>query len=196
MVDPVERHKEGEGRGGTLVVCPPSLIDQWETQIHSHTRCKSLVVKKYLGVVKAAVRDELHDCDVLLATYGMVVSDWKRWNDYHLDCVLFAHKRKVGEKSSKDDVYSRWTRVVLDEAHVVHNQASKTFEAVAALGDEKTRRWAVTGTPFQNNLRELHSLMVFIRAKPFDQQSAGVLFNLREEHLTMSPSRNTDLANR
>ena len=53
-----------------------------------------------------------------------------------------------------------WCYVVLDEGHVVKNCKTRTSQDVRILSSrsEKTRRLLLTGTPIQNNMRELHAL--------------------------------------
>ena len=59
---------------------------------------------------------------------------------------------------------TQWLRVVLDEAHNIKNPRSQ--QACAANALTATRRWAISGTPIQNRLQGLHSLLSFIRLKP------------------------------
>jgi len=59
----------------------------------------------------------------------------------------------------------RWRRVVLDEAHAIKDRTSSTARACFALAAR--RRWCLSGTPLQNRVGELFSLLRFLRAYPF-----------------------------
>src|SRR2546421_9845692 len=54
-------------------------------------------------------------------------------------------------------------------AHWIRHQATKQFRAVKALHAE--RRWCLTGTPIQNGLEDIGSLIKFIRVTPFDSST-------------------------
>ena len=60
-----------------------------------------------------------------------------------------------------------WYRVILDEAHSIKNRNTKMTKACYELRSHY--RWCLTGTPMQNNLDELQSLIKFLRIKPYDE---------------------------
>jgi SNF2 family DNA or RNA helicase len=82
--------------------------------------------------------------EIVLTTYATLVADFKR--------------RKVLHSLE-------WFRVILDEAHWIRNPSSKQFKAISALVTE--RRWCVSGTPIQNCLNDLVSLLRFLKFEPF-----------------------------
>mgnify|MGYP003683735511 CR=1 FL=1 len=57
-----------------------------------------------------------------------------------------------------------WQRVVLDEAHAVKDRRCSTAQAVFAL--RSSLRWALSGTPLQNRVGELYSLVQYLRLDP------------------------------
>ncbi|CAL5226040.1 g8852 [Coccomyxa viridis] len=59
----------------------------------------------------------------------------------------------------------RWRRVVLDEAHSIKDRRCSTARAVFALTSKY--KWALSGTPLQNRVGELYSLIRFLRIFPY-----------------------------
>lgn len=57
-----------------------------------------------------------------------------------------------------------WWRVVLDEAHFIKSRSSQTAAAAFAL--TSIHRWCLSGTPLQNRVGELYSLIRFLRIDP------------------------------
>jgi DNA repair protein RAD16 len=57
-----------------------------------------------------------------------------------------------------------WWRVVLDEAHFIKSRSSNTAASAFAL--TSIHRWCLSGTPLQNRVGELYSLIRFCRIDP------------------------------
>ncbi|CRG84481.1 putative ATP-dependent helicase C582,10c [Talaromyces islandicus] len=135
---------------GTLIVAPLALIKQWESEIEGKIeRSHRLRVCVYHGPSRSKYSTELKDYDVVITTYGTLSSEHAA--------------------SGKDGVGCfgvRWYRIILDEAHTIKNRNAKATQAACAL--DAQYRWCLTGTPLQNNLDELQSLIKFLRIKPYD----------------------------
>ncbi|KAI9178163.1 hypothetical protein LWI28_023450 [Acer negundo] len=59
----------------------------------------------------------------------------------------------------------KWQRIILDEAHSIKDRRSNTAKAVLAL--ESSYKWALSGTPLQNRVGELYSLVRFLQITPY-----------------------------
>ena len=60
---------------------------------------------------------------------------------------------------------NHWHRIVLDEAHKSKARATNVAKAVNAL--RSNYKWCLSGTPLQNRVGELHSLLRFLRHDPY-----------------------------
>ncbi|RYE98935.1 MAG: hypothetical protein EOO41_01755, partial [Methanobacteriota archaeon] len=71
--------------------------------------------------------------------------------------------RRLGPVSVLQQVH--WRRIILDEAHAIKNRRCAT--ARAAMNLTADRRWCLSGTPLQNRVGEMFSLLRFLRAEPY-----------------------------
>lgn len=128
----------------TLVIAPVSLTTQWIQEMKRFApHLKTLL---YHGPNRA--KTSLVDYDVVVSSYETVRSDFE---------------------NKASPIYSAyWHRVVLDEAHIIKNGKTKT--AKATFNVESTRRWALTGTPIQNSVKELQSLLLFLRVSDLSNE--------------------------
>ncbi|KAF3764219.1 hypothetical protein M406DRAFT_242350, partial [Cryphonectria parasitica EP155] len=72
-----------------------------------------------------------------------------------------------------------WFRIVLDEAHEVRNRKTKQFQAIAGLAAE--HRWCLSGTPFQNSLEDISSLVNILRVPLLDHPATFRRFIMNQE---------------
>ena len=139
----------------TLVVAPMSLLSQWRTELQRASAPGSLNVVVYYGDVRDQLASQLaqSQADVVITSYGTLTSDYKQL-----------------EKKGPSPLFAEsWHRVILDEAHTIKNRS--TLAARAAYQLDADRRWALTGTPIQNRLTDLYSLLRFLRVEPWGDVS-------------------------
>ncbi|XP_078524110.1 helicase-like transcription factor isoform X2 [Lissotriton helveticus] len=131
----------------TLIICPLSVLSNWIEQFENHVRQDvQLNILVYYGADRVREPSELSKQDVVLTTYSVLSFEYGNRGDSPLHQV-------------------KWLRVVLDEGHTIRNPNAQ--QTKAALHLEAQRRWVLTGTPIQNSLKDLWSLLSFFKLKPF-----------------------------
>jgi len=120
----------------TLLVCPMSLVGNWQREAERFT--PELTVHVHHGA------DRLAGSDLAAA---MAASE----------LVITTYQTAVRDLAALAQV--RWSRVVCDEAQAIKNHLSQQAKAVRAL--PAASRIALTGTPVENQLSELWSIMEF-----------------------------------
>lgn len=133
----IEARAESAGLGPTLLVVPMSVVGNWVREASRFA--PDLRVMVHHGVERALgdkLVEEVAECDLFVTTYALANRDRE-----HLERV-------------------HWRRIVLDEAQYVKNPQAKQSQAVRAF--LAPRRIALTGTPVENRLTELWSIMDFL----------------------------------
>ncbi|KFD66584.1 hypothetical protein M514_01581, partial [Trichuris suis] len=138
---------------GTLVICPASILHQWEGEIKQRVSPGLLRVCVHHGQKRENDAWRLARYDVVITTYRIVSS------------ALSKGKKEL--KKCDSPLFSiLWNRIILDEAHTIKSPSTETAQACYRL--EALSRWALTGTPIHNNVKDLYSLLKFLRFRPFD----------------------------
>ncbi|MEU7487737.1 DEAD/DEAH box helicase [Streptomyces sp. NPDC042319] len=125
----LHRRADAADAGPTLVVCPTSLMGNWQREIARFA--PGTPVRRF----HAGQRDlsDLADDEFVLTTYGTMRIDAGKLADVH------------------------WGMVVADEAQHVKNPFSATARQLRTL--PARARIALTGTPVENNLSELWAIL-------------------------------------
>ncbi len=120
--------------GPALVVCPVSVVSNWIAE--SQRFAPILNIRTLNSGNRQEIMEQLSAGDVLITSYGLLQSEEK----------LFIEKE--------------FATIILDEAHVIKNFATKTSKVTMQL--KGSFRVALTGTPLQNHLGEIWNLFNFI----------------------------------
>ena len=132
-----EREAASNGAGPALVICPTSVVGNWKREIQRFA--PELRVMVHHGGDRASGEELVAaaaEHDVVISTYGLA-------------------RRDV-----EDMAQVRWSDVILDEAQNIKNPQAKQTQAVRRL--PAANRMALTGTPVENRLSELWSIMHFL----------------------------------
>jgi superfamily II DNA or RNA helicase len=127
---------EHKDEGPALVIAPPAVLGNWAAEAHRFT--PGLTVKVHHGADRASgedVAEEAGEADIILTTYATGVRD-------------------VEELAKVD-----WARLVVDEAQAIKNPASDTAQELRRIPARS--RIALTGTPVENGLGDLWSILDF-----------------------------------
>ncbi|XP_017837932.2 SWI/SNF-related matrix-associated actin-dependent regulator of chromatin subfamily A containing DEAD/H box 1 homolog isoform X1 [Drosophila busckii] len=141
--------ENGLSKAAHLIVVPSSTLDNWEAEIAKW--CPSLVVEKYHGS-----QDERRRMRVRFAKDGFTGFD-----------VLLTTYHIVGSTPEERKMFRvcRLHYVIFDEAHMLKNMTTQRYVNLITIN--AGMRILLTGTPLQNNLLELISLLCFVMPKFF-----------------------------
>ena len=161
-----EREHAGRKRlAPTLLICPMSVVGNWEREAQRFA--PSLRVHVHHGperLVEKKFAREARANDLVITTYALATRD----------------RETLGAV--------KWERIALDEAQNIKTIDTKQTRAIRSLGAR--HRVALTGTPVENRLTELHSIMDFLNpgllgpAATFKRCYARPIERYRDEHAT------------
>ncbi|RKP06182.1 SNF2 family N-terminal domain-containing protein, partial [Thamnocephalis sphaerospora] len=159
------RARGGSLAGGTLIVCPLSVISNWEEQIEAHVVPGTLSLHIHHGTGRLANAHALAQHDIVITTYNLMSLEYSK-----VSMIGATLKTADQEDASLIGLQQvKWFRIILDEAHVIKEPKTMLCRAACNLAAE--RRWCLTGTPVQNRLVDLYSLIKFLRIEPFNQRA-------------------------
>jgi len=161
-----EREHAGRKRlAPTLLICPMSVVGNWEREAQRFA--PGLRVHVHHGPERLADKKfarEARANDLVITTYALATRD----------------RETLGAV--------KWERIALDEAQNIKTIDTKQTRSIRSLGAR--HRVALTGTPVENRLTELHSIMDFLNpgllgpAATFKRCYARPIERYRDEHAT------------
>jgi SNF2 family DNA or RNA helicase len=125
--------KQEVKKGVHLIVVPTSLVFNWKDETAKFT--PHLRILDLHGTKRIKSTDHFENYDILLSTYGTLLSDIRYLKDFVFDTVI------------------------LDEGQAIKNPDSKRYKTVRLL--QSKQRFVLTGTPIENNTLDIFSLLSF-----------------------------------
>lgn len=119
-----------------LVVCPASLVYNWESEIHKFAPGMTTQIISGSAPVRKKLMKEGVGTDIWITSYDLLKRDTEQYQDYHFDIH------------------------VIDEAQYIKNAQTQAAKAVKSISS--STRFALTGTPIENRLSELWSIFDFL----------------------------------
>lgn len=133
----------------TLIICPASLKEQWKQEIEKFSYEKAVVAEGLPEQRASLYRNS--DAYFIIANYETVLRDWREMNRMETDFII------------------------LDEAQKIKNFSTITAQSIKLL--EKKHALVITGTPIENRLIDLYSIIQFI-----DPQFLAPLWEFSYQH--------------
>ena len=130
----IQKAKEEDGPMPTLVICPTTVVFNWESEIQKFA--PTLSCMKLSGVERKQFFKEIPNYDVVITSYALVRRDINKLKEYN------------------------FRYVILDESQNIKNAMSQTAQAVKKL--QASHKLALSGTPIENKLEELWSVFDFL----------------------------------
>jgi superfamily II DNA or RNA helicase len=130
----LQHFRDVNGRLSALVVCPTTLMFNWENEIRKFT--PDLTYHIHHGGDRTRNKEALSQFNVIITTYGTLRSDIKLLLEMPFDYA------------------------VLDESQAIKNPSSKVTKAACLL--QAKHRLCMSGTPLQNNTFDIFAQMNFL----------------------------------
>lgn len=125
-----------------IIVCPASLLYNWEKEVKTWTSLKTIVVK---------------------GTRSQRLKTYQNWGDDVLIISYDTLKRDIDSK----ELNQVMDFMLLDEAHYICNHKSKRALACYKIGDLAKKRIALTGTPAKDKGVEIYGILKFLYPNKF-----------------------------
>ena len=135
----------------TLIVTTKSTMGQWCEALNKITGRSATTV--YNKLVAGELPPVSSSKQIFVTTYDTIVSQVEEIN-------RAGGKRRAEVDATRTMVLRHYGRIVLDEAHLIRNRNTGRFKSIMWLS--AAHRWALTGTPINNQMDDLESLSEWI----------------------------------
>ena len=146
----------------SIVIAPPAVVGNWKAEAQKFVPGVNVLVHHGPSRSKgSALKKAVEKNDLVITTYGTAVRDIEELEKYE------------------------WSKIVLDEAQAIKNPAAETSKQLRRL--EAHSRIALTGTPIENGLGDLWSIL--------DWSNPGLLGPRTQFIAQLTPDRKRETGN-
>ncbi|MEN9654268.1 MAG: hypothetical protein RL235_380, partial [Chlamydiota bacterium] len=132
----ITQHHNAHPKSHSLIVCPTSLLYNWKEEIHKFNPKLKAIVIDGIPSQRKKLLAKVKDFDVIITSYTLLQKDVETYAEM---AISYA---------------------VLDEAQHIKNRGTRNAKSVKMI--QAAHRLILTGTPIENSLEELWSLMDFL----------------------------------
>jgi hypothetical protein len=126
--------KEKYDNPTSLIICPTSLIYNWESELKKFA--PDLKYHIFYGLARTFTDDHFNDYDIIISSYGIVRNDIETLMKF------------------------KWEYVILDESQAIKNPDAISTKAVQLLNARN--KFILSGTPLQNNTYDIYAQFNFL----------------------------------
>ena len=130
----LQKAKEKDGKKTSLVICPTSVVFNWENEIEKFA--PNLKFLNLTGVDRKSKFKNIEKYDIVITSYALIRRDIEDFKKFE------------------------FRYIILDESQNIKNYQSQTSKAVKLLNAK--HKLALSGTPIENKLEELWSVFDFL----------------------------------
>jgi len=135
----IQKEWESGERRPVLLICPTSVVNNWQKEASRFTPELPVMVHHGIERMRGEVfKTEAMEHAIVISSYALLTRDFETFKELH------------------------WVGVVLDEAQNIKNPETKQAKAARAI--QADYRLALTGTPVENNVGDLWSIMEFLNS--------------------------------
>ncbi|KAM1064815.1 hypothetical protein ACFX15_019889 [Malus domestica] len=150
--------------GPHLIVCPASVLENWERELKKW--CPSFTVLQYHGAARSAYSKELNSLSKagLPPPFNVI-----------LVCYSLFERHSAQQKDDRKILKRwQWSCVLMDEAHALKDKNSYRWKNLMSVARSANQRLMLTGTPLQNDLHELWSMLEFMMPDLFTTEDVDL----------------------
>ncbi|KAJ7567288.1 hypothetical protein O6H91_02G141000 [Diphasiastrum complanatum] len=162
--------------GPHLIVAPASVLENWQRELKKW--CPSFSVILYHGSERFSLKNEL-------------LSAAKSGKGAPFNVILTGYslfERKSANQRDDRHLLKKWdwSCVVMDEAHLLKDRNSCRTKNLRSIAQNANHRLMMTGTPLQNDLQELWSLLEFMIPDIFQNSNMDLHLGSRNDNVAGS----------